>query len=137
MNKLSENQAGFRKGYSTVDHIFTLYAIIEKCLCKRKKKLYVAFKDFKKAFDFVNRDKLWNLLSSYGLNGKMLQALRSIYVSVKACVRCNSEKTDYFNCPFGLRQGCMLSPMLFSLFIKKLSCEIIQHGKHGVQLFPA
>ena len=136
MDKISETQAGFREGYSTIDHIFTLNALIEKCLCKKRKKLYVAFIDFKKAFDSIDRFKLWNLLSSYGLGGKMMQALKGIYSSVKSCVRCNSHLTDFFDCPYGLKQGCMLSPILFSLFINELSLEIAQNGKHGIQLFP-
>ena len=47
-----ENQAGFRKGLSTLDHIFSLYTVIE-LLKMSKKKLYCAFIDFEKAFDFV------------------------------------------------------------------------------------
>ena len=47
-DKIPETQAGFRSKYSTVDHIFTLYAIIQKCLSRRKHKLYVAFVDIKR-----------------------------------------------------------------------------------------
>ena len=55
---LNDAQAGFRKGRSTIDHMFTLYAATEKHLLKNTK-LYVAFIDFKKAYDTVNRDILW------------------------------------------------------------------------------
>ena len=51
-DKVIEEQAGFRSGYSTVDHIFTLYALVQKYLMKNSK-LYVAFVDFIKAFDSV------------------------------------------------------------------------------------
>ena len=57
-NILLENQAGFRKNYSTNDHIFVLYSLIE-ILKQRKKKLYCAFIDFSKAFDSVWRIGLW------------------------------------------------------------------------------
>ena len=43
---------------STVDHIFNLYAIVQKCLKKKGQKLYVAFVDFSKAFDSIRHDKL-------------------------------------------------------------------------------
>jgi len=59
--KMIEEQAGFRAGYSTVDHIFSLYAMVQKHLLKHTK-LYVAFVDFKKAFDSVNRNALWSVL---------------------------------------------------------------------------
>ena len=55
--KILEEQAGFRAGYSTVDHIFSLYATVQKYLLKHTK-LYLAFVDFKKAFDSVNRNAL-------------------------------------------------------------------------------
>ena len=57
-NKISEEQAGFRKGYSTIDHIFTLYAMTQKYLSKRGGKLYVAFVDLRRAFDSVKHDTL-------------------------------------------------------------------------------
>ena len=56
--KILEEQAGFRAGYSTVDHIVSLYTMVQKYLLKHTK-LYVAFVDFKKAFDSVNRNALW------------------------------------------------------------------------------
>ena len=56
---LGEEQAGFRVGYSTVDHIFTLHAIIEQYKA-RKKQLYCAFVDYRKAFDSVRRAILWS-----------------------------------------------------------------------------
>ena len=55
--KIIEEQAGFRAGYSTLDHIFSLYAMVQK-----HTKLYVAYVDFKKAFDSVNRNALWSVL---------------------------------------------------------------------------
>ena len=60
---ISTEQAGFRKGYSTVDHIFTLTSMIIKKL--NSKRGYVAFVDYKKAFDTVNREALWDVLQNY------------------------------------------------------------------------
>ena len=54
-DKISECQAGFREGYSTVDNAFILNAFVDKYLSKKRGKLYVAFVDFKKAFDSVHR----------------------------------------------------------------------------------
>ena len=47
---IHENQAGFRHGYSTIDHIFSLYALFE-LLKLKKKELHCAFIDFQRAFD--------------------------------------------------------------------------------------
>ena len=114
--KIVEEQAGFRADYSTVDHIFTLYAIVQKFLL-RHTKLYVAFVDFKKAFDSVNRNALWSVLRKSGVKGKLYKALRGIYDSVVACVRDKCSYSDYFDCPRGVKQGCLLSPLMFSFFL--------------------
>lgn len=56
--KLKESQAGFRKGRGTRDQIFTLNAVINKTLKRKGGRLYVAFIDFKAAFDRVNRERM-------------------------------------------------------------------------------
>ena len=66
----------------------------------------------------------------------MLRMLKSMYSTVQACVRCGSENTEYFKCLQGLKQGCLASPTLFSLFINELAQDIISQGKHGLQFFP-
>ena len=63
---IGEEQAGFREGYSTIDHIFTLHAIIDMYLSKNKK-LFCAFIDYRKAFDFVDRCSLWSKLIAVGI----------------------------------------------------------------------
>ena len=133
---LNDAQAGFRKGRSTIDHMFTLYAAIEKHLLKNTK-LYVAFIDFKKAYDTVNRDILWIVLFRSGVRGKMLSMIRGIYATVQACVMSKLGLSDFFECFQGLKQGCILSPVLFSMLINELANEILEKGKHGVSLGPA
>ena len=133
--KIIEEQAGFRAGYSTIDHIFTLYTLVQKYLLNSTK-LYVAFVDFKKAFDSVNRNRLWESLRKNGVNGKLYLALRGMYDSVLACVREKSIYSEYFNCPRGVKQGCLLSPQMFSFFINELAVELSKKGRHGIQIIP-
>ena len=132
---LGEIQAGFRKDHSTIDHIFTLFAMIHKYLLKNKK-LYVAFIDFRKAFDLIAHCKLWPILVKTGINGKMLQTIQSMYRVVKARIRCDCKVSEAFYCQKGLKQGEITSPLLFSVFINELARNIIKEGKHGIQLFP-
>ena len=120
-NTISEEQAGFRKNYSTVDHIFVLNAIVQTHLEKRGAKMYVAFVDFRKAFDSVRHCKLLEALQKEGVSGKF-------------AVRSKNEYTDFFERPNGVRQGCVLSPTLFCLFINQLAEHIQSTGKHGVQM---
>ena len=64
--------------------------------------------------------KLWSRLHELGIKGKMLMAVNSLYSSVSACGRVNSLTTDWFNVSGGLRQGCILSSLLFNLFLDNL-----------------
>ena len=67
---LGDEQAGFRAGCSTLDHIFVLHSLIEVYLSSRKR-LFCAFVDYKKAFDLVDRASLWSKLIANGINGKI------------------------------------------------------------------
>ncbi len=118
-----DEQNGFRQKRSCIDHLNTLTNIIESRKLMRKS-TFVGFIDFSKAYDRINRQLLWNKLSSMGIGGKMLQSLQSLYNNVKYCVRLNGIKSDFFDVKCGLRQGCLLSPLLFNLFINDLAIEI-------------
>jgi hypothetical protein len=132
-NITGEFQAGFKRGYSTVDHLFTLLACVQKQFSLNRK-LYVAFIDFEKCLDTINRNMLWSVLLKNSIKGKLFRCVRSMYVSVKARVRCGARLTDYVNCSLGVKQGDMCGPVLFSLFINELALEAIRNGRHGVIL---
>ena len=129
---LVDEQNGFRKGRSTVDHISSLSNLINT---RKKAKLstYCAFVDFKKAYDYVDRDIMWGRLESYGLDGKMFSAIKSLYHSVSACVRLNGICSQWFDIQTGLRQGCSLSPILFNLYINDLASKVKALGE-GVDI---
>lgn len=79
INIISESQTGFRKGYSTLDHVLTLQFLSET-LMKQKKKLFCAFIDFKQAFDTIWRSGLWYKMS------KMV-SLENVLFILKICIR--------------------------------------------------
>ena len=79
-NKVCTEQAGFRANCSTVDHIFTLHTIISKHVYgDGRGKLFVAFIDYHKAFDSVDRERLWEILHEAGVSTKFLLTLQSMY----------------------------------------------------------
>ena len=132
-NVTGEWQAGFKKGYSTIDHMFTLMASVQKQFSSNRK-LYVAFIDFEKCFDSINRNLLWPILLKNNIKGKCFNCIRSMYLSVKTRVRSGSEFSDVITCSFGVKQGCICSPILFSLFINELALKVISNGRHGLTL---
>ena len=132
-NVYIEAQAGFRKGMSTIDNIFILNGLISHCLSNNRK-LFCAFVDFKKAFDFVVRENLWYKLIKMGVRGKILNVIKSMYECVKSKVKCNNVLSEEFMCTLGVRQGECLSPFLFSMFLNDIEEELIQKGVEGINI---
>ena len=114
--QLEDDQCGFRPGRSTTDQIFTLRQIFEKSW-EYAKDVYACFVDLEKAYDRVPREKLWKVLQEYGIDGHLLVAIKSLYRCSKVCVRVSSNKSKSFNVGVGLRQGCVLSPLLFIVYM--------------------
>ena len=121
---LSDEQNGFRSDRSCQDHIFTLTSIVENRM-GRKEDTFTCFIDFKKAFDCVNRDVLWEKLAiRFGLSGHFLLAIKALYEDVLCSVNVNQTLTDWFCVNNGVKQGCILSPTLFVMFIDDLVQDI-------------
>ena len=115
-NLIHFNQIGFRKGFRTADHVFTMKTMIDKSFYD-KKKLYVCFVDFRKAYDTVWRDALYYKLITNGISKKFVKILHNMYSKLNVCVQLKSGLTFPFPSKIGLKQGCNLSPILFNIFI--------------------
>ena len=123
-NLLGQEQSGFRKGHSTLDHIFTLHCLIDAYL-SRKKKLYCTFVDFRKAYDSIQRAYLWEKILNMGISGKVLNIIKDMYDKTKLCVKHLNSYSQYFVSNLGLLQGENLSPILFSMFLNDLKATIL------------
>ena len=130
--KIVDEQNGFRKNRSTIDHVSTLTSIVDTRK-KLKQSTFCAFIDFRKAYDCINRNLLWSKLEKIGIRGKLFSAVKSLYASVASSVRVNNLTTEWFDVTCGLRQGCCLSPLLFNLFVNDLALRIKSLGK-GVSI---
>ena len=86
-----------------------------------RKSTFVCFIDAKKAFDCVNRDLLWYKLLQFGINGKFLDALKSLYEGTECAVKVNDHMTDFFRVRQGVKQGCKISPTIFAMYINDLA----------------
>ena len=122
-----ESQTGFRKCMGIVDNIFNLNSLITHCLSNNER-LYCAFVDFTKAFDFVARDILWFKLIKLGFRGKMLNGIRSVYNHVKSRLKHNGSLGEPFLSHIGVTQGECLSPVLFSMYLNDLEAELATKG---------
>ncbi|MCO5606122.1 hypothetical protein L7F22_060309 [Adiantum nelumboides] len=126
-------QAGFRRAFSTIDHIFTLRCLIDQAKA-RKRRLHCCFVDFRKAFDTVPRDRLFQRLLTLAVPSEMLWGIFSLYERVSARVRCPGGTSSSLASTIGVKQGCPLSSTLFGLYIDELSEHILRDGRGGVDL---
>ena len=105
---------------------------IQKYLSKPKGRFYCLYVDFAKAFDTIDHSKLLTCLADRGIGGKLLRILKSMYSKLHSCVQSSAHFTEFFPCNVGTRQGCILSPVLFSLFINELIVDIKANCHNGI-----
>ena len=116
MNReLPDAHAGFRKGRGTRDQIANIHWITEKAR-QFQKNIYFCFIDYAKAFVCVNHNKLWKILKEMGIPDHLTCLLRNLYAGQEAAVRTGHGTADWSQIGKGVRQGCMLSPCLFSFY---------------------
>ena len=111
---LRQVQAGFWRGKGCMDQIFSLRNIIEQST-KWNAPLCIGFIYFKKAFDSIHHETLWKILRHYELPQKIVGIISFLYKSFECSVLMDSPQTDYFPVKSGVRQGCILLPILFNI----------------------
>ena len=131
---LLEQQSGFRKGRGTTDQIFCVRQMIEKHI-EHHDPLYMAFIDLKKAYDSVSRSLLFDILRAEGLPEKLVVLIEKLYAKTSLKVRIKQEIGKGVDISTGVRQGCVISPVLFNLFLNYILKQIKpQLEERGVKL---
>lgn len=135
-NLIPESQSGFRKGRGTIDNIFILNHMQREKEEKEEKnrRIYAVFVDLKAAFDTVKREKLWRILTEKGINEKLIRRIKKIYEETNITIRTKEGLTSAFRTTKGLRQRCVLSPLLFNMYIADLDRLLKERGIGGVRL---
>ena len=118
-NEISQSQIGFKKKARTSDHVFVMNVLLQKYTA-RKKKLYMCFVDFKKAYDSVWREALFVKVMEMGIQGKIFRLIECMYKDIYSCVKISDVLSDDIKCERGVRQGDVLSPNLFNIFVNDL-----------------
>ena len=129
---LRDNQAGFRSSRSCTDQIATLRIIVEQTM-EWNSSLYINFVDYRKAFDSIHRDTLWQLLRHYGIPMKISTLIKKSYEDMTCQVVHQGKVTKKFEVKTGVRQGCLLSPFLFLLAIDWVMKKTTEGRRNGIQ----
>ena len=130
---LPETQCGFRPGRSTVDMVFSVRQVQEKCI-EHHLDLYAVFIDLTKAFDTVNREALWHILEKLGCPSKMIHIIRLFHDGMVGSVHTSGGTSAPFTISNGVKQGCVLAPVLFNLFFTCVLNHALCHPSSGVYL---
>ena len=128
-----ESQCGFRSKRSTIDMIFSLRQLQEKCR-EQHQPLYLAFIDLTKAFDLVSRDGLFKMLPLIGCPPKLLSIIHSFHEDMRSTVQFDGATSEEFEVKSGVKQGCVLAPTLFGIFFALLLKHAFQTSTEGVYL---
>ena len=110
--------------------IFTARQIQEKCR-EQNKDLFITFIDLTKAFDTVNREILWSILRKFGVPPKFLNILIQLHTGMQACVLVGGEQSPSFPVNIGVKQGCVLAPVIFNVFLAAVTLLFHQSGTEG------
>ena len=109
-----ESQCGFRAKCATIDMIFSLRQLQEKCR-EQGKPLCVAFIDLTKAFDLMSRDGLFKILAKIGCPTILLSMVKSLHDNMNGTVVYDGATSSSFDIICGMKQGCVLAPTLFGI----------------------
>ncbi len=138
----AEGQFGFRRQRSTEQAIFALRTITESTRIRHRRRrrgqpshqLWACFVDFKQAYDTVPRMQLWAQLEQMGYGGEWLRSVQAIYADVPMSVNVPGLEGRLIHTTQGLKQGCPLSPTLFSLYIADFEQRVLSAAQHGEAL---
>ena len=101
---------------------------------EHQRDLYMCFIDYKKAFDCVDHERLWVILRAMGVPVHLTVLLKRLYTNQEATVRTEFGETDNVDIGKGVRQGCILSPLLFNIYAENIMREALEEWESGISI---
>lgn len=127
-------QAGFRENMGVMDNVTTLQMTLQNRLRQAGGKVYGLFVDFRRAFDSVSHQLLWQKLLSIGVSYKLIRIIKSLYDRSSLRIRTTEGISTPVDVSEGVLQGEKLSPLLFNLFLSDIVSFFRDRGAVGVAI---
>lgn len=131
--QISDEQTGFVRGKGTREHILNLRQLIEK-VREYNVPMYICFIDYSKAFDSVKWSWLWRILDEMGVPKHLTYIVSQLYKNSSATVRIDQTMSDPLLVNSGVRQGCILSPLLFNIYGEYIIRQVLYEYEGGVSI---
>lgn len=128
---MSDTQMGFRKGMGTREALYGISILRQRCL-DMNQDLYVCFVDFQKAFDRVQHSKMIEILKQKNIDSRDIRIISNLYWNQTARIRVDESLSEEVRICRGVRQGCVLSPLLFNVYSEAIFEEALAEESAGV-----
>ena len=131
--ELPDVQAGFRKGRVSRDQIANIHWIIEKGIEFQKISLSVLLTMSKPLTVWTLTN--WKILKEMGIPNHLTCLLGNLYAGQEAIFRTGHGTTDWFQIGKGVRQGCILSPCLYTLYAEYIMRNTgLEEAQAGIKI---
>ena len=131
--QLLDSQCGFRRGRGTVDQIWMTRQLVERAN-EYQTPISLGFVDLTKAYDSVDRSTLIAILRHYGVTHQLASIVTDLYTGTTCKVRAGESMSEEFEVKTGVRQGCVLSPLLFNCYMDHILREAMKMTEGGLQI---
>lgn len=130
---LTNTQFGFRNGLGTRDALFAINVLAQRCRDVNKD-VHIGIVDFEKAFDKVRHNELLNILNTLNLDKQDVNIIANLYWRQTAAVRVKDDLSEEILIQRGVRQGCILSPLLFNVYSEMIFKEALSKTQIGINI---
>jgi hypothetical protein len=118
VTNITENQFDFMLGRLTMEPIFLIRQLMERCR-EQKQDMHMVFIDLEKAYDKLSRNVMWWALQKHKVSTKYITLIKDMYDNIVTSVRTSDRDTNNFPINIGLHQGSALSSYLFALVMMR------------------
>lgn len=131
--QIAPNQFGFLNAVGTREALFSVQVLIQRSRDVNSN-VFACLIDYKKAFDRVKHEMMVEIMKQIGTDARTINIITNLYWNQTAVLKIDGEHTEDIQIQRGVRQGCILSPILFNLYSEFIFREALENIDEGIPL---